>query len=169
MSIPNRLSARLFLNPLIGVAFLHGDARAAVPAGLELTSPTGEKFRTTEAVKFVGSDGPVEIPLERDGFRDQVREALKRFSRIQFARDAVISQVSTRFHESDLLDRYRFASIGPVPYKRYMALSFVDDAFDDVIPTGSPAVAEKLPAWEANARVVLAGAKRWALKRWVRS
>jgi len=42
-------------------------------------------------------------------------------------------------------------------------------AFDDVIPTGSPAAPEKLPAWEANARVVLAGAKRWALKRWGRS
>lgn len=41
--------------------------------------------------------------------------------------------------------------------------------FDDVIHTGSPAVAEKLPAWEANSRVVLAGAKRWALKRWGRS
>ena len=36
----------------------------------------------------------------------------------------------------------------------------------DAIPTGSPAVAEKLPAWEANARVVLAGAKRWAQRRW---
>ena len=165
MSIPNRLSARLFLNPLIGVAFLHGDARAAVPAGLELTSPTGEKFRTTEAVKFVGGD-PVEIPLERDGFRDQVREALKLFSRIQFAREAVIGRMPTqRWHESDLLDRYRFASIGPVPYKRYMALSFVDNAFDDVIHTGSPTVAEKLPGWEANARVVLAGAKRWAQQR----
>jgi len=35
-----------------------------------------------------------------------------------------------------------------------------------VIPTGSPPVAEKLPVWEANARVVLAGAKRWAQLRW---
>ena len=169
MSTPSRLVAHLLLSPLVGIAFLHGRPGAVAPAGLELTSPTGEKFRTTEAVKFVGNDGPVEIPLERDSFRDQVHEALKLFSRVQFAREAVISRVSTQRHESDLLDRYRFASIGPVPYKRYMALSFVDDAFDDVIPTGSPAVAEKLPAWEANARVVLAGAKRWALKRWGRS
>lgn len=117
----------------------------------------------------MGSGDPVEIPLERDGFPDQVREALKLFSRIQFAREAVISRVSTQRHESDLLDGYRFASIGPVPYKRYMALSFMDDAFDDVIRTGSSTVAEKLPAWEANARVVLAGAKRWAQQRWIRS
>ena len=170
MSIPSRLAAHFFLNPLVGTAFLHGRPGAVAPAGLELLSPTGEKFRTTEVVKFVGSGDPVEIPLERDGFPDQVREALKLFSRIQFAREAVISRMPTqRWNESDLLDGYRFASIGPVPYKRYMALSFVDDAFDDVIPTGSPAVAEKLPAWEANARLVLAGAKRWALKRWVRS
>jgi hypothetical protein len=111
---------------LVGTAFLYGRPGAVAPAGLGLLGPTGEKFRTTEAVKFVGSGGPVEIPLERDGFRDQVREA------------------------------------------RYMALSFVDDTLD-VIPTGSPAVAENLPAWEANARVVLAGAKRWAQQRWGRS
>lgn len=126
MSIPSRLAAHLLLSPLVGTAFLYGRPGAVAPAGLGLLGPTGEKFRTTEAVKFVGSGGPVEIPLERDGFRDQVREA------------------------------------------RYMALSFVDDTLD-VIPTGSPAVAENLPAWEANARVVLAGAKRWAQQRWGRS
>lgn len=168
MSLPHRLSAHLFLNPLVGAAFLHGDNGAAVPAGLELLGPTGEKFRTTETVKFVGSGGPVEIPIERDGFRDQVREALKLFSRIQFAHDAVIGRMPTqRWHESDLLDRGRFTDIaaGPAPYKRYMTLSFVDD-YLYAIPTGSPPVAEKLPVWEANARGVLAGAKRWAQLRW---
>lgn len=168
MSLPNRLSAHFFLNPLVGTAFLHGDAGVAVPAGLELIGPAGEKFRTTEAVKFVGG-GPVEIPLERDAgwLRDQVRHATELFSRVRSNREAVISRMPTqRWHESDLLERGRFASVGPAPYKRYMALSFVDDAFDDAIPTGSPAVAEKLPVWEANARVVLAGAKRWAQQRW---
>jgi hypothetical protein len=114
----------------------------------------------------------VEIPLEAAGWlRDQIRPATELFSRVQFAQGAVIGRMPTqRWRESDLLDRGHFASIvGPAPYKRYMALSFVDDAFDDVIPTGSPAVAEKLPIWERNAQAVLAGAKRWAQQRWGRS
>lgn len=168
MILPNRLSAHLLLNPLVGAAFLHGDSRAAIPAGLELVSPTGEKFRTTEAVKFVGSGGPVEIPLERDAgwLRDQVRHATELFSRVRSNREAVISQMPTqRWHQSDLLERGRFASVDPIPYKRCVALSFVDD-YLDVIPTGSQAVAENFPVWEENARVVLAGAKRWAQLRW---
>ena len=191
MSLPNRLSAHFFLNPLVGAAFLH-DVGAAVPAGLELIGPAGEKFRTTEAVKFVGG-GPVEIPLEAVGWlRDQVRHATELFSRLRPNREAVISRMPTqRGHESNFLapwlvpleivkaykdahdaklaDRFREYILGPAPYKRYMALSFVDDAFNDAIFTGSQAVAEKLPAWEANARVVLAGAKRWAQQRWGRS
>ena len=165
MSLPGPkpfLSDGLF-DSLFGATALSHDVDRAMPPVF-----TGDETPIPKAVKFVGSGGPVEIPLERDGFRDQVREALKLFSRVQFAREAVISRMPTqRWHESDILDRGRFASIvGPAPYKRYMALSFVDDAFNDVIFTGSQAVAEKLPAWEANARVVLAGAKRWAQQRW---
>ncbi len=78
-----------------------------------------------------------------------------------------------------LLSRFFLASAPAGPESvgdggKSRTIMAVDDLLDerpvyDAIPTGSPAVAEKLPAWEANARVVLAGAKRWAQQRWGRS
>lgn len=107
-----------------------------------------------------------------------------------------ITRLYMEGHENEVKNRFRESFLGPAPYKRYMALSNVvdegfysDDAMSEriaaaldfadesscrrnkarhrnVIPTGSPPVAEKLPVWEANARGVLAGAKRWAQLRW---
>jgi len=225
MSLPSRFTAHL-LNPLFGTAYLSGITSQELPAGLELVSSHGERFRTTESVKFTATGVSQPVPIERaefDNYRPIPKPAPIPFvgdSAVQFLAQikqatAWVKHISSpvSFVESELgRPFFRESFLGPVPYKRYMALSNVveDDgepsrsmaetmreAISDVlvnqapnrrskkelmaafgthplvrapregaIPTGSPAVAEKLPVWEANARVVLAGAKRWAQLRW---
>lgn len=176
MSLRNQKSARTThpLDSLFSPALLSRFLLASAPAGLESVG-NGEKSRTIMVVDDLLADAvpPVSVVYP-----------------LQDRSDAKISRMPTqRWRESDLLERGRFASVGPVPYKRCVALSFVDEVFHSdaeiserittvldfaeegsrrrkKIPTGSPAVAEKLPAWEANARRVLAGAKRWAQLRW---
>lgn len=231
MSIPSRLAAHLLLSPLVGTAFLYGRPGAVAPAGLGLLGPTGEKFRTTEAVKFSATGVSQPAPIERAEFDNYRPGPIPQAAPIPFvgaSADQFLAQIKqatawvkhlsspVSFVESELgRPFFRESFLGPVPYKRHMALSSVADdggepprsmaetmrealsdvlvnqapnrrskkelmaAFgahplvralrEGVIPTGSPAAPEKLPAWEANSRVVLAGAKRWALKRWGRS
>lgn len=187
MSLRNLKSARTMhpLDSLFSPALLSRFLLTAAPAGLESVGD-GEKSRTIMVVDDLLDERPYR----------HVRPPAEVFSRVRSAFiNAEFGRMPTqRWHESDLLSvpllspdvldatlkahtaysneqarLYREAFAGPAaPYKRYMALSFVDDDLD-AIPTGSPAVAAKLPAWEANARVVLAGAKRWAQQRWGRS
>lgn len=207
---PKPLSDRLF-SSLFGTAYLSGITSQELPAGLELVFPHGERLRTTEAVEFSATGVSQPVPIERaeldnyrpgpipqaapipfvgasaDQFLAQIKQATAWVKRLSSPVSFVESELGRPF--------FRESFLGPVPYKRYMALSnVVDEGFysDDemservaavldfadessrrrnkarhrnVIPTGSPPVAEKLPVWEANARAVLAGAKRWA-QRW---
>lgn len=151
MSLRNLKSARTMhsLDSLFSPALLSRFLFASAPAGLESVGD-GEKSRTIMVVDDLLDERP---------YRYRARPPAEVSSRV---RSAFINVELQRWHESDLLGP---SVVGPAPYKRYMALSFVEDDLD-AIPTGSQAVAEKLPVWEANARVVLAGARRWAQFRW---
>lgn len=151
-----------------------------IPAGLELISPTGDKFRTVDAAQF-GAEGlsqtvrlqrvdrstPVEngaglipqVHVSEWWFHHKAQAALPPPRSMTEIMDAAMADVlasqTNRHSEKSLM-----AAFDSHPLIKSLRRK--------VIPTGSPAVAEKLPVWEANARVVLAGAKRWAQQRWGR-